>query len=111
MPLGAAGQWMVDAGVRLLSRADQLVWQRWVDGDGWFPGKSEPDPLPPAVAVVATNAVQALVASMDLDIRQGGLSEDDALDCLNDIDRAKAVIAGLRDDIEQQERISAYETH
>ena len=95
--------------MRLLDRSDQLAWEQWVAEAGWSPGKPEPSPLPPGVAVVAANALKALVESMQADLQDVRLSEDAALNCLNDIDRAKAGIASLQDDISQRDTISAYE--
>ncbi len=46
---------------------------------------------------------------MQADLQDVRLSEDAALNCLNDIDRAKAGIASLQDDISQRDTISAYE--
>ncbi|WP_146101633.1 hypothetical protein [Rhodopila globiformis] len=111
MPIGASGQWLVDAGVHLLSRADQLVWEQWVAEAGWAPYRPEPSMLPPAVAIVAINALKALVESLQADIRNGTLSQDDALDCLGDIDRATAEIAGLQADACRRATTPVYEIH
>lgn len=99
MPLWASGQWLVDSGVRFLSSSDQAVWRRWSGEFGWSPVARDPAHLPADVAVVATNALNALVAALSAEIQEGQTSEDDEIDSLNDIDAAKATIAGLQDDL------------
>jgi hypothetical protein len=101
VPLWASGQWLVDSGVRLLSRSDQAIWRRWSAKSGWSPVSRDPVDLPPEVAVVATIALNALVESLTAELQEGSVSQDDELNNLNDIDAAKVTISGLQENLPQ----------
>jgi hypothetical protein len=101
MPLWASGHWLVDAGMRFLSRSDQVIWLQWSEEMKSSSLSREQIPIPPSVAIVAVNALQALLASLLIDIKEGNGSEDDEFDNLNDIDATNAAILGLQGDVHQ----------
>jgi hypothetical protein len=101
MALSPSGQWLVEAGMRMLSRTDQATWQEWVRQAGWSPNNREPKRVPPHIAVLAAKALEALMDVLTADIRERRVAGDDEIDNLNDIDAAKAARASLEMDIRQ----------
>jgi len=100
MTLSASGQWLVDAGMRLMSPADRATWAEWTRKAGWSPQNREPKPLTPAIASLALGALDKLMSEMHADIEAGRLSESDELDAANDLDLACVVASGLRQDLQ-----------
>lgn len=98
MTLSASGQWLVDAGMRLMSRSDQAAWLRWTREFGWSPANREPKRLSPDMASLALGAIDKLVDAIHEDIDRGRLSESDELDAANDLDLARVVVKGLQED-------------
>ncbi len=96
--LSASGQWLVSAGMRMMSREDQATWFTWVGKAGWSATSREPKQLPPSIAKLALGALDRLVSVLDSDLREGRLSEAQERDASDDLDSAKAVAQGLQEE-------------
>jgi hypothetical protein len=98
MALSVSGQWLVNAGMRMMSRDDQAAWFKWAADAGWSPTSREPKQLPPSIAAIALGALDRLMGAIDSDLREGRLTERQELDAANDLDHAKAVTTALQKD-------------